>query len=752
MLDDAPLVSVPRPATRRLQPFLHDLVAVVAAPTVALSGADGQIRPAGVQGLFHADRRALSRAVLTVGGYEPAAAGHALRGSGGAGFVTLARGLGDPGADPTVRVERTRRVVPGGMEESVEIVSAAETPVRAEVVLELDCDLAPIDAVKSGGEPAALPGPVVAEITGPGEITWNGDGVRVTVTGEDARAGTAAGGRAAFLRRPVALEPRGRVTFRWRVAVRDPRAVVVAPSRPAEWAAGEGEPGLVADDHRLERLFERSLHDLRSLRLAEPAAPGDAFLGAGVPWYLTLFGRDSIWAARMLLPLGTETALGTLRVLARRQGTRVDPGTGEAPGKILHELRREAFTAGDDGPRLPAAYYGTIDATPLWICLLHDAWRWGAPVAEIAALLPCLEAALGWLGEHADPVGDGFVRYADPGGRGLANQGWKDSGDALRFHDGRRARPPIALAEVQGYACQAARCGADLLEAFGRPGAARHRAYAAALAGRFRERFWTDGPHGRFPALALDGDGRPVDALTSNIGHLLGTGLLDEAEEARVADLLVVPELAGGFGLRTMSSDAGGFNPLSYHCGSIWTHDTAIAVAGLARAGFAARAAVLARGLLAAGEAFGHRLPELFGGDDREALGRPVPYPAACRPQAWSAAAAVTLAHAALGLHPDVPGGRVLLRPLEGTPLGAVSLSGLRVAGEPVSASVDREGRAAVTGLPAGIRVVHVPPPDRSAVRVPPSPRSAVTGSPPEDPAGPSPGGPAVTGGAAPPR
>ncbi|WP_440103670.1 amylo-alpha-1,6-glucosidase [Streptosporangium sp. H16] len=714
MLDDA---SSPTPqavtaagstAAHRLQPLLHDLVSTVLAPTVALSGADGQIRPAGVQGVFHADSRALSQATLTIDGREPEAVGHAPRGPGATTFVTLARWLGDPVPDPTVRIERFRQVVPGGMEERVEIVSSATVPVTAVVSLELGCDFAPIEVVKSGGDTAEA----APERTAPDEISWRSGGVRVTVTGTGARAespgstgstGSTGYARTGFLRWPVELAPRGRVILSWRVEVHDPQAVVTAPARPAEWAVGEGEPRVVAGDHRLSRLFEQSMDDLRSLRLAETAAPGDTFLGAGVPWFLTLFGRDSIWAARMLLPLGTELAMGTLRVLARRQGTKVDPGSGEAPGKIMHELRRHDFAVEGNGLYLPAAYYGTIDATPLWIGLLHDAWRWGAPTEEIAALLPHLQAALGWLGGPADPDGDGFVEYVDTSGRGLANQGWKDSGDALRFHDGRQAQPPIALVEVQGYAHQAARQGADLLEAFGRPGAARWREHAAALAERFRARFWVDGPMGRFPALALDRDKRPVDALTSNIGHLLGTGLLTGPEEAQIADLLVSPEMAGGFGLRTMSANAGGFSPLSYHCGSIWAHDTAIVVAGLARAGFATHAATLAEGLLAAGETFGYRLPELFGGDDRSALGRPVPYPAACRPQAWSAAAAVTIVHAALGLYPDVPEGRLLLRPLAGAPLGAVSARGLRVAGAEVSAAVDREGEVVVTGLPGGI-------------------------------------------------
>ncbi|GAA5044542.1 glycogen debranching enzyme [Thermocatellispora tengchongensis] len=692
---------------RPRQPLLHDLVAAMAAPTVALSGQDGQIGhprgPGGAQGLFHADRRALSTARLLVDGREPEPIAHAPDGTGGARFVLLPRWLGDDGPDPTVRVDRVRSVAPGRMSERIEIASTASGPVTAGVRIELGADLAPMEEVKSGRSRPA----VRAEAGGPGRLAWRAGAIEVTVSGEGARAEA---GETAALAWEVTLGPGGRTTLEWHAEVADAEAVMAAPPTAAAWPAPRAE----ADDHRLVRLLDRSLDDLRALRLTEagtePGAGGEVFLGAGVPWYLTLFGRDSIWAARMLLPFGTETAAGTLRALARRQGRRADPGTGEAPGKIMHELRRGdfAFFGGGERTGRPTAYYGTIDATPLWISLLHDAWRWGMPEAEVAALLPPMEAALGWLAEHADPDGDGFVEYIDHSGHGLANQGWKDSGDAVRFRDGEQAEPPIALAEVQGYAYEAALHGAALLDAFGRPGAGRWREYAAEMAARFRARFWVERADGvRHPALALDRDKRPVDALTSNIGHLLGTGMLDAAEEAAVARALAGPDMSGGFGLRTMSSGDAGFSPLSYHCGSVWTHDTAIVIGGLARAGFGDLAADLTRSLLAAAEAFGFRLPELFGGDDRATAGRPVPYPAACRPQAWSAAAAVAIVRAALGVEPDVPNGRVVLRPLAGAPLGALRVRGLRVAGVEVEAEVTRDGSPRVSGLPAGIAVVR---------------------------------------------
>jgi glycogen debranching enzyme len=491
----------------------------------------------------------------------------------------------------------------------------------------------------------------------------------------------------------VTLPARGRWEATVEVTATAPGGPPVAapPSRPL-WRP----PAVAAGDHRLPALVERSVADLAGLLAADPAATDDHYLTAGAPWYLTLFGRDSIWAARMALPLSTDLAAGTLRTLARRQGIRTDPGTEEKPGKILHEVRI--------GPAGAERYFGTVDATPLWISLLHDAWRWGLPEAEVAALLPNLEAALGWL---RDAAGIGFVRYVDNAGV-LANQGWKDSFDSIQFAEGRLADPPIALCEVQAYAFAAALEGAALLDAFGRPGGDGWREWAAGLRDRFRSAFWVEDPDGRYPAIALDGAGRPVDTITSNIGHLLGTGLLDEDETAAVVRRLAAPDMDCGFGLRTMSSRSAGFNPLSHHGGSVWSHDTAIALRGLAGVGTPeadAVAASLARGLLPAAPAFGFRLPELYGGESAGGGRLPLAYPAACRPQAWSAATALVVLTATVGLVPDVPAGRLALRPMRPSPVGVLTVRGLRVAGQPLDLRLSAAGDAEVLAAPGGLAV-----------------------------------------------
>jgi glycogen debranching enzyme len=645
------------------EPYLHDLVCAVRAPAQAISGRDGQVRAQGVQGVFVGDLRILSRLVLTLDGIEPAplqaeAAGDA------AWFVAAARGLGDEGSDPTVLVRRDRRVIADGVEERIAITSYARTPVHSRLAVQLGSDLAAMQSVRTGSPVEEIP-----TLDGP---RWSAGGVEVRVTADVAP-------EADGTEWPVDLR-RGE-TFRvtLTITVHDPAPPVARAPRASAFAP----PDVRADDPRLAALVAQSVADLDALLLADPHEPDDAFLGAGVPWYLTLFGRDSIWAARMLLPLGTYLAAGTLRTLARRQGVRSDDVTDEQPGKIMHELRRADL----DAP-LPPVYYGTVDATSLWISLLHDAWRWGLPPEQVADLLPALEAALGWLSTSAE-----FVSYRDLSGRGLANQGWKDSPEAVQFRDGTLAQPPIALSEVQGYAYAAAGQGADLLEAFGRSGAQEWRSWAADLAGRFRERFWVDG----YPAIALDRSGRPVDTVTSNMGHLLGTGLLDREEEARIAARLAAPDMDSGYGLRTMASTSIGYNPLSYHCGSVWPHDTAIVLGSLPDA----QAASLVSGLLAAAAAFDYRLPELYGG---AADHRPVPYPPACRPQAWSAAAAIEVVRRLFGLRPDVPNAVLHLAPLRPSPVGELTVRGLRVAGELLDLHLGADGTVDVAG-PSGLRL-----------------------------------------------
>jgi hypothetical protein len=633
-------VSQPR------QPFLHDLAILVAAPSQVFSAEHGGIGqatgPTGVQGLWHADIRLLSGLAFTVDGGTPEhIATRSLpadENGDGLVFTYLSREIAaDRFADPSpVRLDVERRLTPGRLTETVTVTSWLEEPVTVRLQVTLVPDVTGIFLVRSGRDVPPTPP------TQPDPLTWRNEEVSARLSAPDAATTSGQGGLE--LTWDVEVPARGRTTVSWNLTVIDQGSVVgLAGNRPIDagrLASELTEPATSrarGSDFRLRPWLERSLADLNGLRMTAVDSPEDVFFAAGSPWYLTLFGRDSLWTARMLLPVDPVYAMGTLRTLARRAGTVVDVDRAEAPGKILHELRRAASAAG--AMTLPPLYYGTIDATPLWVCTLHDAWRAGVPDAEIEALLPTLEGALRWVVEDGDADGDGFLEYLDHSGHGLANQGWKDSADAVRFADGAIATGPVALCEVQAYAYEAAQHGADLLDAFGRPDAERYREWAAALQERFRATYWCGDGRGRFPALALDGSKRPVDALTSNIGHLLGTGLLDPEEELAVAQRLAGPELDSGLGLRTMSATAGGYAPLSYHCGSVWPHDTAIAILGLRRAGLGEYADGLVEGLLRASVAFAARLPELWSGE-----GAPVPYPTACQPQAWSAAAAVVVA------------------------------------------------------------------------------------------------------------
>jgi glycogen debranching enzyme len=668
-----------------LQPFLHDACVTLYAPSLAISRPDGDLT-AGVDGFFHGDRRLLSRLEVRVEGVPLVPIGSRLRAADEFGFRAILRGLGEHTADPAVSLHRVRRLTPGVLHEELRVVNAGISTVDFRLVVRAAADLATMTEVK-GGRPRP-PRPVTAD---DGALTWSGDGVTVRLRPEDGDPELDA--ERGEVRYDVTLAPGAawQTTLTCTVRDEEPDLFPAAARDGVPW----GRVTVRSRDHRLDHLLDRSLGDLERLLLTDPQDPRDLFLAAGAPWFLTLFGRDSLWAARMLLPLGTSLAAGTLRTLARRQGSAVDRLTEEAPGKILHEVRRATQVFGDSFA-LPPSYYGTVDATPLWVILLHDAWRWGLDPHEVADLLPHAEAALEWLATYGDADGDGLLEYIDTTGRGLANQGWKDSGDSIRWRDGRLAEPPIVLCEVQAYAYEAAVAGAALLRAFDRPGADRWQEWAQRLRTRFREAFWVEDARGRYPAVALDADKRPVDAVTSGFGHLLGTGLLDAEESALLAARLVAPDLASGFGLRTLSTDSTGFNPYGYHIGSVWPHDTAIAVHGLIRAGFPNEAATLARGLVAASPAFDGRLPELFSGHSAEQDTLPAPYPASCRPQAWAAAAGVQLLRCALGLDADVPAGVLRVDPAASFDLAPLRVDGLSVAGAPLSVEVDAAGRVSV--------------------------------------------------------
>ncbi|MGW4728270.1 glycogen debranching N-terminal domain-containing protein [Streptomyces shenzhenensis] len=620
---------------------LHELVTLLWAPSVCLSSGDGQIRAQGLDGFYTHDYRVLSGLEVEVADAVVEPVGCQLQDPASAVFTSRVRLAGDEGADPSVVLHRYRSVSQDGLKERLELVNYGEAPVTATLRARAGTDLAPVHVVRGGRQEPHVDAQPVA-----GGACWAGAAQEVLLTADPVPAHMTSEDSDVVLSFTFALAPEqsAGVTLRAVARNKDPEAaertfLSVSPRIPPVLGpqTGVAEPR----DPLRRRLLQASLQDLERMLLADPLAPADCFLAAGSPWYFTLFGRDALWSASLLMPGARRLALGTLRTLQRRQGERHDAVAEEEPGKILHEVRRETLRL--DDMVIPPRYFGTIDATMLWVRLLHSTWQTGVAEAEIEALLPALLAALEWITAHGDSDGDGFIEYRSSTRGGLANQGWKDTPDAVRWADGRRPESPLALCEVQGYAYAAATEGATLLDAFGLPGADRWREWAARLQQRFRAAFWIDDASGVYPAIALDAAKRPVDGAASNMAHLLGTGLLNSAEAELVARRLSRPDLDCGYGLRTLSSTSRAFNPHTYHCGSVWPHDTAIAVLGLAAEGHHAVAHPLAEGVVTAAEQFDFRLPELYAGTSAHD-GEPVlAYPNACRPQAWAAAGAVAI-------------------------------------------------------------------------------------------------------------
>jgi glycogen debranching enzyme len=681
------------------EPVSPATITLVEGSSFTICDLGGDIVGRGVEGLYVADTRICSQLVLTVDDrmLEPLTV--AVRSPFSASFV--ARTL-----DRSLLVFRDMWIG-RGMCIEVRLRNLDQEPRTAEVRLAVGADLADLFEVKRG---QPVPAAIHRTVTGSTASFVELDGQRGLVV----RARTAAEAADGSLRWVAEIDPgaewsacvelaalRGGVEVPPRHRCGSPPALAPPSARQAAWEGGL--PSLRSDVPGLATAFARSGSDLGALRIFDPGQP-DPVIAAGAPWYMTLFGRDSLLTSWMALLIDPSLALATLRTLARLQGTEDRDDNEEQPGKILHEVR---FSQGQsmalaDGE----VYYGSVDATPLFVMLVHEMWRWGTPLDDLRPLLPAVDAALGWVAGPGDPDGDGYVEYERRSPEGLANQGWKDSWDGVSFADGRIADPPIALAEVQGYAYAAWRAGAALARATGdeATAAARDRR-AHVLRRRFESDFWL--PRREGFALALDRDKRPVDALASNMGHCLWTGIVTDPDQAAaVARHLVSPAMNTGWGIRTLAEGMGRFNPLTYHNGSVWPHDTAICIAGLRRAGFADEAARLAAGLLAAADACDGRPPELFAGLTRDELPVPVPYPASCSPQAWASAAPLLLVRALLGLEPDAPGGRIELNPVLPAGTRYLQVADVPLAGGRVTIESD-DGAVALRGLRPGLAVVR---------------------------------------------
>jgi glycogen debranching enzyme len=608
-------------------------------------------------GFFCEDTRFLSRWVLHVGEAPLELLGLDQSAHFAAQFFLTPR-VGPDEQAPCSIIRR--RLVDRVWMEEVSVTNHRHERSEVRVVLALDADFADLFEVKDG---------VVAER----EITHSHDDGTLTLAYEHAgfqRSVTISASRAAAVTPQgfaylLALEPGEHWLTTFTVtphaaqpgiafAPREPRGALaqVSASKSAElheWLAWA--PVLQAQDAALMRTYRASLSDLGALRMHPDPAEAASLPAAGLPWFMALFGRDSLITSFQALPYLPGLAATTLRVLAARQAKVREDFHEQEPGKILHELRFGELTARGERPHSP--YFGTADATPLFLILLDEYHRWSGDEELVRALEPNARAALAWIDDSGDADGDGYVEYAcrNPV-TGLVNQCWKDSWDAIQFADGTLARGPIATCEIQGYVYDARRRAARLAREVWRDEAlaGRLEGQAAELRERFRRDFWM--PERGCHALALDGEKRQIDSLTSNIGHLLWSGLLDAGEAATTAELLLDEQLHSGWGVRTLGTLEAGYNPLGYHTGTVWPHENSLIAAGLARYGHREAASTIACAILRAAPYFEHRLPEVFAGYPASVTSVPVAFPTASRPQAWAAGTPLLLLSTLLDLHP----------------------------------------------------------------------------------------------------
>ncbi len=685
-------------------------VTLIEGSTFCISEAGGDILPGRPQGLFVRDTRMLSRWELTVDGLPPQPLTVQQDQPYAATFLGRMPPRGGK-ADSTVLVVRSR-YVGDGMREDVTIRNTASQPRRCALMLTAEADFADLFEVKGRAKPRAAATTSSADAA---LVISSGRRERrqeLQITGDENPAisdGT--------LRWSLSVPGHAERTVSVEVVpvddgtpmtLRYPRGQAIEQTKPArrlrKWL--RSGPQIRTPDRNLAEVLDRSVEDLGALRIFDPEHPRWPVVAAGAPWFMALFGRDSLLTAAMLLPWDPGLASGTLRTLAAWQGADVDPASEEEPGKILHEVRFGPAASFALGGR--SAYYGSVDATPLFVMLLGDLHRWGGKDSVIAGLLPHADRALDWIESYGDADGDGFIEYCRKTSRGLANQGWKDSWDGINFADGTIAEPPIALAEVQGYAYAAYRARAQLARYFGDDSAASlWRKKAKQLKRNFNEQFWL--PDRGWFAVGLDADKQPIDSLTSNIGHCLWTGIADKDKAASVARHLLSEQMFSGWGIRTLATSMAAFNPMSYHNGSVWPHDNALCAAGLMRYGFVEHAQRVTDAVIDAAAHFGYRLPELYCGFARDEFSAPVPYPTSCSPQAWAAAAPLQLLHSILRFTPDFGSGQIWCSPAVPTRYLPLRVGGLRVGKSRLVVEVGH-GEWELTGVePVSVQVIPRP-------------------------------------------
>jgi glycogen debranching enzyme len=614
-------------------------------------------------GLYAFDTRFLSHLELRINGERPL-----LLSSGKVEYYSAAFYLRNPAASElhqdAISIAR-HRFVGEGMQDRVRLQNQSMEKVGFELTLEIGNDFADIFAVKSydfalgnPGEAPPLPHLVDARYEEEeNQFVFEDESFPARTQVILSERGHVEPDKVRYW---IELEPRGA----WELGVDVVPSLdsdVVRPQAAQRRFGEERErieasltawnlrvPKLRASFDDLDHAFPRSVSDLASLRLRGGNGLGN-LPAAGMPWFMTVFGRDTIITCLQTLMFGPELAHSALEVLAELQATDDDPSIDAEPGKIVHEIRR-----GKAAKNWFERYYGTIDATPLYLILLSEVWRWTDDAALVRRFKDPALRALAWIDEHGDRDGDGFVEYGQRGETGLDNQSWKDSWDSQRFSDGSLAEGPIAPVEVQGYVYDAKRRMAELAREVWRERdlAARLDREADELRQRFDEAFWSD-ERGGFYVLALDGEKRQVDSLCSNIGHLLWSGIVTPERVDRVVDRLMGPDLWSGWGVRTMSAADVGFNPLSYHNGTVWPHDNSLIAWGLARYSRWPEAHRIIRRMLNAAGHFDHQLPEVFAGLPRAETPFPIAYPTAARPQAWAAGAPVLLLQVLLGLRPE---------------------------------------------------------------------------------------------------